>query len=128
MIQGDKGVYPDWMLEQNVIDRILCDLKDKGGQLSYKFLLNPEQKETHLKRMRNILFKMSDEHLIHPGLVSIQLGEMGEHVLQTGYEKYMKAKRWALMKRKIITASRILSYVVIALIIGLTIYSIAASY
>ncbi len=122
MIHGDKGVYPDWMLEQNVIDRILCDLKDRGGRLSYQFLLNPEQRETHLKRMRTILFKMSDERLIRPGIAWIQLEEEGERALETGYEKYMKAKRWALIRIKAKKITRVLSYVVIAGIIGFSIY------
>ncbi len=124
MINGNKGVYPDWMLEQNVIDRILEDLKERGGRLSYQFLLNPEQREDHLKRMRNILFKMSDQRLIRPGPDFVELDEEGTYALKTGYEKYMKAKRWALMKIKVKTAARILSYIFIATIIGLTLYQI----
>jgi hypothetical protein len=122
MIQGDKGVYPDWMLEQNVIDRILTDLKQKGGRLSYRFLLNPEQKETHLNRMRNILFKMSEERLIRPGIAFIQLDEEGEQALETGYERYCKAKRRVLLLRKVKTGAKILTYLFIAAVIGLTIY------
>lgn len=128
MIHANKGVYPDWMLEPNVIDRILGDIKEQGGRLSYRFLLNPEQRETHLNRMRNILFKMSDEHLIRPKIEFIELDAEGERALETGYQKYMRAKRWALMKRKIKTATRILGYLFIAAMIGLTIYRVMQVY
>jgi hypothetical protein len=128
MINGNRGVYPDWMLEQNVIDRILGDLKERGGKLPYQFLINPNYRDTTQNRIRIILSKMNREHLIHTEQDFIELEEEGEQALQTGYEKYMRAKRWALLTRKAKTAVKILSYLSIAFIIGLTIYRIVVVY
>ncbi len=128
MIHGDKGVYPDWMLEQNIIDRILGDIKERGGRLSYHFLINPENNDHKKKRIQHILSKMSQEHLIRAEQDFIELDEEGASALQTGYEKYMRAKRWALLMRKVKTTSKIVSYVAGAGIIGLTIYRILEVY
>lgn len=128
MINGDKGVYPDWMLEQNVIDRILGDIKERGGRLSYHFLINPENSDNKKKRIQNILSKMSQEHLIRAEHDFVELDVEGTRVLLTGYERYMRAKRWALLMRKVKKTTRILSYISVAFIIGLTIYRIIVVY
>ncbi|HTB32020.1 MAG TPA: hypothetical protein VK808_08350 [Bacteroidia bacterium] len=128
MIHGNQGVYPDWMLEQNVIDRILGDLKERGGRLPYQFLINPNYRDSTKNRIKNILSKMSREHLIHAGNDFIELDEEGNQALQTGYERYCKAKRAALFRRKVKTTARVLTYLFIATIIGLTIYRIIEVY
>ncbi len=61
----NKGVYPNWVNDKDIIYQVLNEIIKQGGRLPYSYVVNSEHNPEIQARMKHLLEKMLSENLIH---------------------------------------------------------------
>jgi hypothetical protein len=92
----DKGIYPIWVSEKDIINQILKEIAKAGGRLPYSYVVNSEHSPEIQQRMKSILERMHQEKLITITKDStfLEITIEGNKANELGYTDYQKALKW----------------------------------
>jgi hypothetical protein len=125
MLQEDKGIYPNWVTDSDIINQVLKEILQQGGRLPYSYVINKSHKEEIQERMKRIIDTMCQEKLIVcPDDTNkfIEIDIEGSMALQVGYRRYKRAKRWEGFRNRVNLFSLFFIMALILAIIGGVIY------
>jgi hypothetical protein len=122
MSSQNKGIYPNWVNDKDIINQVLSEINQAGGRLPYIFVVNPEHEPEIKERMKRLLDKMQTEKLIlgayeHTGFVELDVD--GGMAAQLGYLHYKKNKKRDKFRY---TSNRVLLIISLLIILGLAGY------
>jgi len=120
----EKGIFPSWMDEDDIITQLVNQIINRGGKVPYTFVINPEQSYATRQRMKIILDIMINEELIRPSSQNydgLELGLYAGVAARVGFKKYKRLKRWKKVRERLYVIGRILFIPVILAICALLI-------
>lgn len=120
----DKGIYPIWVNEKDIIKQLLREIAKAGGRLAYSYAVNSEHSPEIQERMKNILDRMQQEKLIKisPDNTFIEIAIEGNKAIELGYSKYLKVMKWQGLRDMSNRALLVLFSLVVLGIIVLVVY------
>ncbi len=125
MDSKSKGIYPNWVDENEIINQVLNEIIKEGGRLPYSYVVNPSHSIEVQHRMKHIIEKMKKERLIHIPVTTEEFIEMdvdGSRAAKVGYRKYKRIKRWGFHFFKVNRVSLMLILFTLLILLGYLAY------
>jgi hypothetical protein len=97
MPQKEKGIYPNWISDGDIINLVLNEITKEKGKLPYTYVVNPNHSKESQERMKMILARMQKEKLLlssNPENGFLEIDIEGGMAVHLGYRKYKMQKRW----------------------------------
>ena len=127
MIPQNKGIYPNWVNDKDIVNQVLNEIMKEGGRLPYSFVINADHTSEIRSRMKHLVDKMVNEKLIHISEGDIPYLEIdieGNRAMSTGYRKYQRIKKWDGLRQSLGRISFILFILVALAVIVSCVYLI----
>jgi len=118
----NRGIYPDWMDDKEIINQILNEIIRAYGRLHYSYIISPEQKPESQERMRLILDRMAEEKLLlHPVKENdfLEMDIHGGWAAKIGYRKYKRVKRWLVLQNRLRSVYNVFFALAVIALIGI---------
>jgi hypothetical protein len=125
MTPENKGIYPNWVGENDIINQVLNEIIKEGGRLPYTYVVNPGHNAAAQQRMKAVLEKMRKEKLIHSHLAGddfLEIDIEGSRAAHSGYQKYKRIKRWDFLLHRMSRVSVIVVGLAILVLLGYLAY------
>ena len=104
MSPNEKGIFPAWIDEEDIISELLRKMLSEEKGIPYSFAINPDHNPATQERMRKILARMENEKLIllpSNEVGDIELGAFGGRAGFVGYKKYKREQQLGKLSNKI---------------------------
>lgn len=125
MLNNNKGIYPNWVGDIDLINQVLNEIIREGGRLPYTYVVNPAHNPDVQLRMKAILDKMQKERLIllsPTGDNHLEIDIEGSRAALLGYRKFRRIKRWDNIMNTLGSVSLILFFIAIVALTGFIVY------
>ena len=100
MLNKDKGIYPKWISDSDIINLVLHEITKENGKLPYTYVVNPTHSPESQERMKMILARMRKEKLLLPHIAEnsfLEIDVEGGMAVHLGYRKYRIMKKWSTL-------------------------------
>ena len=115
MSLDDKGVFPAWMNDEDIINQLLKKIISEGGRLPYSFVINQAHDTATRERMKKIIIIMQNDRLLLSSVKEfddLETDIYANRAANLGYRKFkleQGRKLFFSQPVKVLTALAILS-------------------